>query len=112
MAGTVENVTDENYEEIKQAAGSVVAYGIASCDPCQAYDPVLKEVAAKHTHVRIGKAKMHVPGKCREIKKQHTFETYPTTHFFSNGTLVLTREGKVEAAELTDLIRQYLPSGS
>ncbi len=108
MAGTVENVTDENYEEFKQASASVVAYGIASCDPCQAYDPILEETAAAFTQIRIGKAKMHVPGKCREMKKQHTFETYPTTHFFSNGTLVLTREGKVEASELRSLIGQYL----
>ena len=108
MAGTVENVTDENYEELKQAPAAVVAYGIASCDPCQAYDPILEETAVKYTQVRIGKAKMHVPGKCREIKKQHSFETYPTTHFFSNGTLVLTREGKVEATELVALIDQYL----
>ena len=41
---------------------------------------------------------MHVPGRCREIKKEHTFETYPTTHFFADGKLVLTREGVVDAA--------------
>ena len=108
MPGTVENVTDENYEELKKGPASVVAYGIASCEPCQAYDPVLEEIAEKFLQVRIGKAKMHVPGKCREIKKQHTFETYPTTHLFSNGTLVLTREGKLEAAELASLIDQHL----
>ena len=110
MPGTVENVTDENYEEFKSAPAAVVAYGIASCDPCQAYDPILEETAAKYTQIRIGKAKMHVPGKCRNIKKQHTFETYPTTHFFSNGTLVLTREGKVEPTELASLIDQHLSS--
>ena len=108
MPGTVENVTDENYEEFKQGPASVVAYGIASCEPCQAYDPILEEIAAKFTQVRIGKAKMHVPGKCREIKKQHNFETYPTTHLFSNGNLVLTREGKLEASELATLIDQHL----
>ena len=108
MLGTVENVTDENYEEFKLAPAAVVAYGIASCDPCQAYDPILEETAAKYTQIRIGKAKMHVPGKCRNIKKQHTFETYPTTHFFSSGTLVLTRAGKVEPTELASLIDQHL----
>ena len=52
---------------------------------------------------------MHVPGRCREIKKQHRFETYPTTHLYSRGTLLLTREGKVEEDELLALIKQYLP---
>ena len=46
MAGTVENVTDENYEELKGAQATVVAYGIAACEPCAAYDPILEEVAA------------------------------------------------------------------
>ena len=61
--------------------------------------------------VRIGKAKMHVPGRCREIKKRHHFETYPTTHFFSKGTLVMTREGKIESDELAALINDYLVRG-
>jgi thiol-disulfide isomerase/thioredoxin len=109
MGGTVEDVSDANYEDLKQAAAAVVAYGIASCEPCNAYDPILEETAARFPHVRIGKAKMHVPGRCREIKKQHQFETYPTTHLFSKGKLVLAREGKIEADELAALINDHLP---
>ena len=107
MAGTVISVSDENYEEVKRAPAAIVAYGIGSCQPCAEYDPILESVAAKHTRIQIGKAKMHVPGRCRGIKKQHTFETYPTTHFFSKGELLLTREGKIEEAELTALFRQH-----
>lgn len=108
MAGTVEDVSDENYESFTQADAVVVAYGIAGCDPCAAYDPVLAETAARFPDVRIGKAKMHVPGRCREIKKKHTFETYPTTHLFSKGKLLLTREGKLEPEELKALINDHL----
>ena len=72
--------------------------------------PILVETAQQYTEVRIGKAKMHVPGRCRAIKKQHQFETYPTTHFFSEGTLVLTKEGKIEAAELASLIDLHFRS--
>src|SRR5579884_3821700 len=108
MAGTVEDVSDENYGEFKKAPAAVVAYGIASCQPCNEYDPILEKIASTFPSVRVGKAKMHVPGRCREIKKEHHFETYPTTHLFSNGTLVLTREGKVEADELAALIRDHL----
>lgn len=111
MRGTVEDVHDANYEEFKQAPAAVVAYGIASCEPCSAYDPILEEIASKFPDVRIGKAKMHVPGRCREIKKQHEFETYPTTHLFSKGELLLTREGKVDADELAALINDYLLNG-
>ena len=82
MSGSLEDVHDDNYEEFVQAPAAVVAYGIASCEPCAAYDPVLQETAARFSSVKVGKAKMHVPGRCRDIKKRHTFETYPTTHLF------------------------------
>jgi thiol-disulfide isomerase/thioredoxin len=107
MSGVVENVNDENYADFTEAPAAVVAYGIAACEPCMAYDPILEQTAKECVEVRIGKAKMHVPGKCRAIKKQHNFETYPTTHFFSNGTLVLTHEGKLEPTELAALIAQH-----
>ena len=112
MSGIVENVNDENYAEFTQASAAVVAYGIATCEPCKAYDPILDSLAKEYAGVRFGKAKMHVPGKCRAIKKQHNFETYPMTHFFSNGTLIDTKEGKVESAELAALIVQHFPSKS
>ncbi|MDQ6732895.1 MAG: thioredoxin family protein [Nitrospirota bacterium] len=108
MGGTVEEVSDANYEEFMQAPAAVVAYGIASCEPCNEYDPILEQTAAQLPNIRIGKAKMHVPGRCREIKKQHQFETYPTTHLFSKGKLLLTREGKIQADELAALINDYL----
>ncbi len=108
MGGTVEDVSDANYKEFTDAPAAVVAYGIASCEPCSAYDPILEESAAKFLQVKIGKAKMHVPGRCREIKKMYTFETYPTTHLFSKGKLLLTREGKIEADELAALISDHL----
>jgi hypothetical protein len=108
MSGAVEDVSDANYEEFRQAPAAVVAYGIASCEPCNEYDPILASVAGRFPEVRFGKAKMHVPGRCREIKKQHAFETYPTTHLFSRGKLLLTREGKIEADELAALINDYL----
>jgi thiol-disulfide isomerase/thioredoxin len=108
VSGTVEEVSDANYKEFTDAPAAVVAYGIASCEPCNAYDPILEESAAKFPQVKIGKAKMHVPGRCREIKKMYTFQTYPTTHLFSRGKLLLSREGKLEADELWALINDHL----
>jgi thiol-disulfide isomerase/thioredoxin len=108
MAGTVEEASDANYTSFTDAPAAVVAYGLATCEPCKAYDPIFEETAAKFPDVKFGKARMHVPGRCREIKKQHRFETYPTTHFFSNGTLLFSREGKLEADELAGLINDHL----
>jgi thiol-disulfide isomerase/thioredoxin len=108
MAGVVEEVTDENYEQFRQAQAAVIAYSLASCEPCKAYDPILEDAAKKFPTVKFGKAMMHIPGRCREIKKSHTFVTYPTTHLFSRGTLLLSREGLIEPGELVALITHYL----
>lgn len=105
---TILEVSDANYKEFTDSPGAVVAYGLATCEPCKLYDPILEETAAKFPQVKIGKAKMHVPGRCREIKKTHTFETYPTTHFFANGKLLLTREGVIPSEELAALILDHL----
>jgi thiol-disulfide isomerase/thioredoxin len=108
MSGTVLDVNDANYKEFTDSQGAVVAYGLATCEPCKTYDPILEEAASKFPTIKVGKAKMHVPGRCREIKKAHTFETYPTTHFFANGKLLLTREGMVDISELSALISDHL----
>jgi len=105
---TVQDVNDANYKEFTDSTGAVVAYGLATCEPCKAYDPILETTAEKFPGVKVGKAKMHVPGRCREIKKTHTFETYPTTHFFSGGKLLLTREGVIQPDELAELISEHL----
>ena len=108
MSGIVEDVSDANYKEFTDSPGAVVAYGLATCEPCKAYDPILEATAAKFPEIKVGKAKMHVPGRCREIKKTHAFETYPTTHFFAHGKLLFTREGVVEPSELAALISDHL----
>jgi len=105
---TILDVSDANYKEFTDSAGAVVAYGLATCEPCKAYDPILETTAARFPEIKVGKAKMHVPGRCREIKKTHTFETYPTTHFFANGQLLLTREGVITPDELATLIADHL----
>ncbi|RMH06158.1 MAG: thioredoxin [Nitrospirae bacterium] len=105
----IEDVSDENYEQLIHSPAAVVVYGIASCEPCAAYDPILARIAHAFPHVRIGKAKMHIPGRCREIKRRHQFTTYPTTHFFSQGRLLHACDGKLEEHELAALITQYLP---
>ena len=89
MPGSVEYVSDANYKEFTDSSGAVVAYGLATCEPCKTYDPILEETAASFPTIKVGKAKMHVPGRCREIKKTHTFETYPTTHFSPTGSSCL-----------------------
>jgi hypothetical protein len=106
----VQIVDDGSYGEFLGASAAVVVFGIASCIPCNEYDPILEEAAKQFSSVRFGKAKLHIPGACREIKKRYTFDTFPTTHFYKNGQLVHTVEQKLDADALADCIRKYLLS--
>ena len=109
MEDLIGNVNDTTFDDYFNAPASVVVYGIANCEGCAYMDGVLAEVAPelKNT-VRFGKAKMHVPGASREIKKRFTFETYPTTHFYSKGRLVESREGTIDPAALRATIQKML----
>ncbi len=102
-------VTDQTYPNFLDAPASVVVFGIVPCQQCEEYDPIFRQAADQYNgSVKFGKAKMHVPGACREIKRQYTFESFPTTHFYKNGKLVYQTEGKLDLQTLTQTIKQFL----
>jgi thioredoxin-like negative regulator of GroEL len=102
-------VSDENYGEILAAPAAVVLFKIANCAKCDEFEPVVTEVSSRYEgKVRFGKALLHVPGACREIKRQHRFETFPTTHFYRDGKLVHQAGEKLNADALEAVILQYL----
>ncbi len=108
-ADLIPRVDDTNYGDFARSPAAVVVFGIASCIPCNEFDPILKQAAGKHGKtVKFGKALMHIPGACREIKKQHTFNTFPTSHFYRNGVLVHTEEEKLSLEDLERCIHEHL----
>jgi len=107
----LQRVMDSNYDSFLQAGAAVLFFKIASCKPCDEFEPIVQKVAgAYYPSVRFGKVLMHVPGTCTGIKKRHAFETFPTTHFYKNGQLVQTIEGKLDEKELKRLIETHLLS--
>lgn len=102
-------VNDQNYTSFLEASAAVVVFGIVPCAQCESYDPIFREVAAQFDgSVKFGKAKLHVPGACREIKRRHRFSSFPTTHFYKKGSLVHVIEGRVESPQLDQMIRQVI----
>ena len=101
-------VNDENYPDFLAAHSAVVTFGMIACVACEAFDPVFRAVAERYRGVVLfGKAKMHVPGACREIKKRFTFDTFPTTHFYKKGALVHTEIGRIDEADLIQRIEAH-----
>jgi len=106
-------VTDKNYADFLGAQAAVVVFGIVPCQPCEEYDPIVRQAAEKYDgSVRFGKAKLHVPGACREIKRKYRFESFPTTHFYREGNLVHNAEGKLDLPTLTQTIKKVLLNSS
>ena len=106
-------VTDQNYADFLEARASVVVFGIIPCQQCEEYDPIVKQAANQYIgSVKFGKAKLHVPGACREIKRKYKFESFPTTHFYRDGNLAHKAEGKLDFPTLTKTIKQVLLNSS
>jgi len=102
-------VTDDNYADYLKAPASVVVFSMMPCDNCEAYDPIVRQAAASlKARVLIGKAKVHVPGATREIKRQYRFDSFPTTHFYKAGKLVHSVDHKLEYDELIAEIQKRL----
>jgi len=109
MDNLIGNVTDTTIDAYADGPASVVVFGIAHCDGCLLMDGVLADLAPRFKdRVRFGKAKMHVPGACRDIKKRYTFDTYPTTHLYAEGKLLERKEGAIAVADLERTIQTLL----
>src|SRR5437667_9809727 len=109
LDGFIGYVTDATIDAYGSSPAALVVVGIANCEGCALMDSVLAYLAPRlNGRVKFGKAKMHVPGACREIKKRYTFETYPTTHLYAQGKLVEKREGTVDLADLDRAIQSLL----
>jgi thioredoxin len=102
-------VNDDNYADYLAVPASVVVFCMMPCESCEAYEPIVRKAAAVlGDRVRIGKAKVHVPGATRNIKRQYVFESFPTTHFYKSGKLVQSVDHKLDYDELMAEIQSSL----
>jgi len=102
-------VNDDNYADYLKAPASVVVFSMMPCENCESYDPIVRQAAAAvGTRVLFGKAKVHVPGATRNIKRQYFFESFPTTHFYKLGKLVYSVDHKLGYDELMAEIKRQL----
>jgi hypothetical protein len=102
-------VTDDNYADYLKAPASVVVFCMMPCDNCEAYEPVVQQAAASlKDRLLIGKAKVHVPGATREIKRRYRFESFPTTHFYKAGRLVHSVDHQLDYGQLMAEIQSRL----
>ena len=76
MSGIVEDVSDANYKEFTESSGAIVAYGLATCEPCKTYDPILVDTAARFPGVVYSPGDVQLRRRPRHHKP---FATGPET---------------------------------
>ena len=105
----LQRVTDENYDDYLSAPAALILFKIANCEKCEEFEPIVIEVARQYDgRILTGKALLHVPGACREIKRKYRFDSFPTTHFYKAGKLVFQEDRKLSHEELSAAIQKYL----
>jgi hypothetical protein len=63
--------------EVPKFDRSIVAYGLATGEPCKTDDPILDETASKFPGIKVAKAKMHVPGRCGRSRRPTRLKLTP-----------------------------------
>ncbi len=102
-------ISDENYREFISGPAALILFKIASCQQCEEFEPIVEEVAKAYgDQIRFGKSLLHIPGACREIKREYRFESFPTTHLYKGGALVSSFEGKIAMEELEERVKRHV----
>ncbi|MBK2124206.1 thioredoxin [Fangia hongkongensis] len=103
---SIENITDQNFEEVTNDGLVLVDFWAPWCGPCKMIAPVLDEIAnEKGEAVKI--VKLNVDDHPATPQK-FAVRGIPTLMLFKNGENVETKVGAATKAQLTALIDKYL----
>lgn len=92
-------------ELIKKHALVVVDFFAKWCGPCQQLGATLERIAGNYSDVVFIKVDID---KHKEIASENNIRSIPVLSFFKNGQKVHTKPGAPSAADLSNMIQQYL----
>ena len=96
-------ITSENFaEEVLQAKGIVLLdFWAEWCGPCRALGPIIEEVAADHTEVKVGKVNVD---EQQALAQQFGIMSIPTLVVFKDGKKVNEALGLMPKAQVESLL--------
>ena len=102
MATTV--ITKENFQsEVLNAQGTVlIDFWADWCGPCRMLSPIVDEVAAQHSEVKVGKIDIDAQP---ELANQYGVMSIPTLLVFKNGQKVGESVGLIPKENVEALLK-------
>ncbi len=97
------HVTDNNFEEeVLKASGPVVVdFWAEWCGPCKALSPLVDELAAEKSNVKVVKVNID---EAPQTPSKYGIRGIPTVMVFKDGEVVDTRVGGMSKQQLTDWV--------
>jgi thioredoxin len=105
LTGGPVELTDANFRQTIASGRFVVDFWAAWCGPCRMIAPLLEQIAAERTDVRIGK--LNVDEHPRTAS-QFNVQSIPLLVFFRDGQETGRLVGAHPKANIDTAIRQYL----
>lgn len=99
-------VTNENFNEIKNDGTSIVYVSASWCGPCKVYAPIMEKLATELSATGIKISKINVDDN-RELAVELGVSGVPTTIFFKDGEEKERKVGMMQEKQVKEILEKY-----
>ena len=105
MAAIVVNNDNFEKEVLNSDVPVVVDFWAEWCGPCQAFLPVLEEIAAEAEGFKVAKVNVD---ESQELARKYKIMSIPTVLYFNKGEQVKRQVGSASKQEVIAKVREFI----